>query len=62
MRELPFQTFERIFSIKWPGGKSKLVTFLVEALEIAEIPGSASCNLALQFQLLYYERWRTILK
>ena len=50
--ELPFQTFERIFSAPWPGGDSEWVRGLLFAAGIQHKPGTDEANLALQQWLL----------
>lgn len=51
MNELPFQTFERIFHRRWPGGRSEIVVALLHFYEIPFPPGSAAANLELQYAL-----------
>lgn len=46
--ELPFETYERVTSSKWPGGKSPLVRLLLRLFWIYEEPGTAQANLRLQ--------------
>jgi hypothetical protein len=52
MRELPFETYERLTGFKWPGGKSKTVRMLLKLFRISSKPGSLEANLALQRFLL----------
>ena len=59
MDEVPFQTFERIFGIKWPGGRSKCIRFLLYMLNDISDPGSADANLKLQYRLNVIEKERT---
>jgi len=52
MRELPFETYQRITGQKWPGGRSLIVRLLLRLFWISEQPGSAEANLRLQSCLL----------
>lgn len=49
--ELPFQTYERVFGRKWPGGLSAGIRELLRQYDIQYPPGSAEANLALQRRL-----------
>jgi hypothetical protein len=51
MKELPFQTFERVTHQVWPGGKSALVVSMLKLAGIDAEPGSAQANLQLQSKL-----------
>jgi hypothetical protein len=51
MKELPFQTFERITGLKWPGGRSRIVCVMLRIAGIESKPGSASANKQLQLKL-----------
>jgi hypothetical protein len=48
MDELPFQTYERIIGLPWPGGESGEVATLLRLFGITAAPGSACANLELQ--------------
>lgn len=50
--ELPFQTFERIFGVPWPGGESAKVRSLLVTAGITFEAGTEEANLALQKWLL----------
>ena len=54
MRELPFETYERVTGTKWPGGKSKIVRLFLSLLSITACPGSAEANLQLQSRIVDY--------
>jgi hypothetical protein len=48
MRELPFETYERVTGQKWPGGKSSLIRLMLRLAGIYAAPGTAEANLQLQ--------------
>lgn len=50
--ELPFQTYERVYGLKWPGGKSETITVLLRTLGVTDPPGSEEANLRMQEILL----------
>lgn len=54
MADLPFQTYKKVTGQDWPGGKSKMVLFLLSVFEIGHEPGSAEANLELQRNLIEY--------
>jgi len=56
-KELPYQTYQRIFGDeRWPGGRSAKIVRMLKELGIKYSPGSAKANLALQAALL--RGWR----
>ena len=55
-KELPYQTYQRIFGERWPGGRSAKIVRMLKELGIKASPGSAKANLALQAALL--RGWR----
>jgi hypothetical protein len=46
--ELPYQTWERVFSMPWPGGKSVLVRSFLVAIDSQNEAGTAEANIELQ--------------
>jgi hypothetical protein len=56
VKELPFETYERMTGRKWPGGKSLEILQCLAYLRIRDKPGSAAANLKLQEHLLAEER------
>lgn len=46
--ELPFETFQRLTGQQWTGGRSSLITDMLNRLGITARPGTAAANLALQ--------------
>ena len=54
MKELPFQTFERVTGQQWPGGKSRLVCLMLRLARIDAEPGTSEANLQLQSKLDFY--------
>lgn len=55
MKELPYQTYERILKRRWPGGKSKDIIDLLNKYGIKYPAGSQEANLELQKKLLELE-------
>lgn len=51
MKELPFETYERLMGKDWPGGSASPVLVLLWEFGIEYKPGSAEANLALQREL-----------
>lgn len=52
MRELPYQTYERVTGKKWLGGNNPQVISELQRFGIAAPPGTSQANLALQTALL----------
>jgi hypothetical protein len=50
--ELPFQTYERVYGMPWPGGRSETIVVLLRTLGVMDPPGSAEANLRMQEILL----------
>ena len=51
MKELPFETYQRVMGCSWPGGRSRIICLLLKLFWILDSPGTASANLALQERL-----------
>jgi hypothetical protein len=48
LKELPFETLERVTGHKWEGGKGTLIRLMLKLAGIKAAPGSAEANLQLQ--------------
>lgn len=48
MKELPFETYERVFCEPWPGGRSNKIKMFLSRYGIPYRAGTAAANLELQ--------------
>jgi hypothetical protein len=55
MKELPFETWERMTGMAWPNGDSKEIVAWLQFFNIPEVPGTAKANLRLQDCMLAFE-------